>query len=442
MGLKSFLSNRKVSAFIIIFPPLILLIYGLASYNIFFSHIDKDNKNFIESYEVNIGLFSKDVLETRALTINNVVNALDNIDDKFVLILLKSIEIKDGYSLAFTKDNKVLFKTSNILDKKTILKLSKLEGYYGAKNFLSYTVNKNNKDIVVVVYSSKNKYFTTMNKIKSTISKNTEESIRSSIYLLGITWFLLLILSLFLSVVVYNRLKKYEETIDSKNSRIILSSKQALLGELLPMIAHQWRQPLNKIASVLVRMRFEISKEKPNSNTLDIQSKTIEDSVEMMSQTIDDFRTFYRPKEDPTYADLSLLVRKAIYFLSELIDRKKIKLVQELSPASVKIYENEFLQVIINLIKNAADAVLVRGNIYILLREVDRGKVELRIEDDGIGIPDEKLEKIFEAHESSKQASMGLGLYMSRLIIEKRLGGTIKAYNTSRGAGFIITLNN
>jgi signal transduction histidine kinase len=261
-----------------------------------------------------------------------------------------------------------------------------------------------------------------------------------TVFWLILVWIILLFVSLWLSSRVLKQLKKYEKSIRESNKDIIFQSRQAMLGELLPMIAHQWRQPLNKISSVLMRMRFEIMSGKTNTQTLDRQSQLIEDSVELMSQTIDDFRTFYRPKEEPQEVDIAVLVRKASYFLDELLKRKKIALNQDLTSVTLKIHANEFLQVIINLIKNASDAVAVRGEINILLREFSDGRVELRIEDNGTGIPKDKLEKIFEAHESSKQASMGLGLYMSKLIIEDHFGGKIQAYNTPRGAGFLIVL--
>jgi len=240
-------------------------------------------------------------------------------------------------------------------------------------------------------------------------------------------------------MIIQRKLREYKQTLANTNNSIIFQSRKAMLGELLPMIAHQWRQPINKIASVLMKMRFEIAKGEPNPSALDRQCQTIENSVELMSNTIDDFRSFYRPKENPEPTDLSIVVRKAVYFLDELLEKKKITIQQSLASVYLSIHANELLQVIINLIKNASDAVDEGGVIAITLKDMDN-YVEIRVEDNGTGIPQDKLEKIFEAHESTKQGSMGLGLYMSKIIIEDHFNGTIVAYNTEMGAGFLIRL--
>jgi len=159
-----------------------------------------------------------------------------------------------------------------------------------------------------------------------------------------------------------------------------------------------------------------------------------------MSETIDDFRTFYRPKNETEVADLRRLILKAIEFVDGPIRKKDIRLITHLHNIQYRLYANEFLQVMINLIKNAADASEQHGEITVDLFEKD-GVVRIVVSDRGKGIAVENLNKIFEPYYSTKENSMGLGLYMSKMIIEKHMHGEIRAEPIAEGGTrFIICL--
>jgi len=431
-------ASNKIATLIVAFPPVILLIYAIVTYIVFIHSQDTTNKRVLKIQEKILIKSTEDVLKTRVDSINNFINREENLKD--IYHFFKSLVIKDSkHILILTPDNKVVF-NSGKLDGDRLNLIKNLKSAFAGKNLI-VAINKNNKfNWKIVSYCTREHSLEKLELTKKELNKTTLETIRKNMIWLAVSWFVLLILSLILSIVVFNRLKTFENALIKTNENIIFQSRQALLGELLPMIAHQWRQPLNKIAAVLMRIRFELEKGNPSVDTIDRQAQQIEDSVELMSNTIDDFRTFYRPKENAEYVDLALLIRKAVYFLDELLHRKKIKIKNDLASVEVKLHANEFLQVIINLIKNASDATGVKGQISVTLREIENNQVEIRVEDDGTGIPEDKLEKIFEPHESTKQGSMGLGLYMSKLIIESHFGGIIKAYNTPRGAGFLIRL--
>ena len=433
-------SKRNLSIVLILFPPLVLLIYAVVSYYInFYTHsetISIIKKNYLNSRES----IDKRIIKSKALMINNFINTTDG-NKKALLEYLKDLYVEDYEDvLLFNRENKIIFRVNPAVKISSLFPFIKSasDGFYSVNEFSLYIQSKNVLQYKIVsILSNRSRFEHYRNEMHS-ILELYKRSTHSHLWWLAIVFVVLLGLSIVISRLIYNKLKEYEKSVQFDNSKIIFQSRQALLGELLPMIAHQWRQPLNKIAAVLMRMRFEISSGKPKVETLDMQCQSIENSVELMSQTIDDFRSFYRPKEKPQEVDLALLIRKAVYFLDELLNRKKISIHTNLTQTKIKLHSNEFLQVIINLIKNASDAVSVQGHIYITLTKLPDGSAEIRIEDDGIGIPKDKLEKIFEPHESSKQGSMGLGLYMSRIIIEQHFGGKIKAYNTSRGAGFYI----
>ena len=428
--------TKKIISYIVLFPPIALLIYAIVSYIVFFNYQDNINKKILEVERKAFANLAEDTLVSKVESLNRVFKDSNN---KELIKFLKKIVINDNkHIVILDKNGNIIYKTADIknLD---FLKKIKGTGFYKDKDIFAYSTNKNKHRFTIVAFMPQKDFSKTINGLEQNILETTKTTVFKSIIWLFIIWFILVSVSLYSSIMVYKKMKEYERALSESNENIIFQSRQAMLGELLPMIAHQWRQPINKIASVLMRMRFEIAKGNPNVSVLDRQCQVIEDSVELMSNTIDDFRSFYRPKQEPEYEDLSLVIRKAIYFLDELLDKKKIKIDTNLAPVKAKIHTNEFLQVIINLIKNAADAVNMYGEIYISLKETDE-YIELKIEDNGTGIPQEQLDKIFEPHVSTKQNSMGLGLYMSRLIIENRFGGIIKAYNTANGAGFLIRL--
>jgi signal transduction histidine kinase len=437
-------AKSKATLLLLLFPPLVLLVYAFISYYISSYTQQKSLEVVKKSYAFDLRNRAKKDIQADAYIINNYIDVTDGEKRK----LLEYLEIfKDSLGekeniILLDSNNRVIYSMEGDRKNREVLAIVKKNGsgIYEDSRFFIFTANNNILGYRVVSYFIKSKKGTLYEDTLEDMVTIYQKSIQSQLLWLLVAFIVLLLFSLLLSYLLYHKIKEYEKGVEADNNRVIFQSRQALLGELLPMIAHQWRQPLNKIAAVLMRMRFEISGGKPKVETLDMQCQSIEDSVELMSETIEDFRTFYRPKEVPQEVDLALLIRKGLYFLDELLQRKKISIHTDLEPVKAKLYANEFLQVIINIIKNASDAVSVQGNIYITLRKIPGDGIEIRIEDDGVGIPKEKLEHIFEAHESSKQGSMGLGLYMSKIIIEQRFKGKISAYNTSRGAGFYIYL--
>ncbi len=424
--------TKKVVAYVFLFPPIALLIFVVFSYLSLLNLQKKNVDDIINSEKAYITNLYKNHLEEKALLINSL---LEKAPHKTIEIL----QLSGGRNgnVAIIYNNRLLYTTSKS-KLPAILVKAKNSGWYERGDFLAY-IHNCKRGYKVITYINQNIIQDYITRITDIMIKNNYKILKERILWIVAVWFILTAISLYIATIVMYKLKDYEATIKRNNERIIFQSKKAILGDLLPMIAHQWRQPINKIASVLMRMRFELAKPNPSIQTLDTQCQTIENSVELMSNTIDDFRSFYRPKDEKEKIDLSVLIRKAIYFLDELLEKKKIKIVTNLQSVSATIHANEFLQVLLNLIKNAADAVEIGGEIVITLKDLG-DKAEVRVEDDGIGIPEDKLEKIFEAHESSKEASMGLGLYMSKLIIEGHMKGKIYAYNTLKGAGFVIII--
>ena len=315
-----------------------------------------------------------------------------------------------------------------------------IEGVYRDDDRIAYTEYVAQYDWYITAVKNLKRVNASIAQNKEYILQKRNKNIHASLWIMLAMLLLSLLLSLYLSSVINRRLRTYEEQLKESNEKLLFQSRQALIGELLPMIAHQWRQPINRIASVLALMRFGIASGECDPKKIDAECETMEESIEFMSETIDDFRTFYRPKNESEVVDLSKLITKAIEFVDGSIRQKDIQLTTHLQNIHYRLYANEYLQVLINVIKNAADASKRQGHITVDLFEQD-GVIRTVVTDNGKGIPEADLNRIFEPYYSTKENSMGLGLYMSKMIIEKHMGGSITAERSDRGeTRFVICL--
>jgi signal transduction histidine kinase len=335
-----------------------------------------------------------------------------------------------GYFFVTTSKGETIFHPKG--DAKTDAQTYLIEGVYRDDKHIAYTEYIAQYDWYITAVKDLDKVNASIHQNKEYILQRRTKNIHASLWIMFSMLLLSLLLSLHLSGVINRRLKNYEEQLKESGEQLLFQSRQALIGELLPMIAHQWRQPINKIASVLALMRFGLARGECDPAKIDADCAGIEESVEFMSETIDDFRTFYRPKNESEVADLGQLIAKAIEFVDGSIRKKDIHLSTHLQNIQYRLYANEFLQVMINLIKNAADASKQHGKIDIALFERD-GAVHVVVTDDGEGIKEEETGKIFEPYFSTKENSMGLGLYMTKMIIEKHMHGTIEVQSTHGG---------
>jgi signal transduction histidine kinase len=265
-------------------------------------------------------------------------------------------------------------------------------------------------------------------------------NVKKELMLLGLALLASILLSLYLSYIIYKKFRSYEEQINESHEKMMFRTKQALIGELFSMIAHQWRQPINKIASIVALMRAELQGDKITKKELDLNCEEIEESVEYMSETIEDFRTFYKPTTAVKIVDLKDLIQRSVAFLSNPIQKKNITIIQKLADdIEFKLYRNEFLQVMLNLLKNAIDATDEGGTITLRLYRHGE-KVIIAVENSGEPISEEVMRKIYEPYFTTKKDSMGLGLYMTKIIVEKHMKGEILIERLPEGTKFIIII--
>ena len=361
-----------------------------------------------------------------------------NCRDKLLRNIQNNISFENGYIYITNSKNETILPP---IDDLSHLPPQKVEGFQKNKNHISYTIYIDKFDWYIIAIKE-------LQVIKNNLSIKKEETenaisneITMTLSLISLSWFLSLFISIYLSSYIFRKLKRYETEISNTHKKLIFQSRQATIGELLPMIAHQWRQPINKIASIIAVIRFRLLDKKINGEDIDRQCQAIEDNIEFMSETIDNFRTFYEPKEHKKQENLKQLIEKSLVLLDELINTKGIIVITELDEVTMELYGNEFMQVMINLIENSIDACPKNnGRILICLVKEKMGQVTITIEDNGTGIELPLISKIFDPYFSTKKGSMGLGLHMSKIIVEKHLKGHIHVENTSIGICFTITL--
>jgi DNA-binding response OmpR family regulator len=241
-----------------------------------------------------------------------------------------------------------------------------------------------------------------------------------------------------------NRVQEELEKNRAKEKLLLQKSRQAQMGEMIAMIAHQWRQPLNAISIATSALTLKSKRGMLTPETVDDITQKIHNYIQHLSNTIDDFRNFFRPDKEKTETDFQTILTKALNLLDASLKKNNITIKQNISnPSSFLSYENELVQVVVNILKNAED-ILVEKNISTPTISITIKHATLTIEDNANGIKQEILERIFEPYFSTKleKNGTGLGLYMSKIIVEEHCHGSLSVRNTKKGALFEITLPN
>ncbi len=216
----------------------------------------------------------------------------------------------------------------------------------------------------------------------------------------------------------------------AQQEKLLVTSRSAAMGEMISMIAHQWRQPLSVVNTIIATIRVKKELDSLDDTALEKAFEKIEETVSYLSTTIDDFRNYFKPNKVITEISISDIINKSTNFL--LGDMKQLDINFTLvndSNINIQTYQNELIQCIINIIKNSLDAFeeesIENRKISLLIKE-EKSIVSLLFEDNAGGIDNKTLKKIFEPYFSTKAKNgTGLGLYMTKTIIEEHLNGKI-----------------
>jgi signal transduction histidine kinase len=260
-----------------------------------------------------------------------------------------------------------------------------------------------------------------------------------------------------------------EIAVRMKNERMMMQqSKMAAMGEMLGAIAHQWRQPLNVVGLIVQRIEDAYARGKLDREYLEETVEKAMSQIHHMSKTIDDFRSFYKPDKEKTVFNAMRAVGDVLSLVSAQLAADNIKYrltchthgktfenaadVVFCSEKAVEGFRNEFEHAILNLINNARDAIIeknARGGIVASERGLlsfdfydANGKVIIKVSDNGGGIPPEAMRSIFDPYFTTKETTKGtgLGLYMSKVIVEDHMRGKLSVDNTDGGVIFTIEL--
>lgn len=227
--------------------------------------------------------------------------------------------------------------------------------------------------------------------------------------------------------------KKTKELIQKENI-LNQQSKMAAMGEMIENIAHQWRQPLSLISTAAtgakLRKDFESLSDTDFYEAMDI----INNSAQHLSSTIDDFRNFFSNEKEASFFDINIPIEKVLYLVSSKLKNRNIEIIKNTQEIVILGLVNEFIQVLLNIINNAVDA-LEESNSKKKFIFIDTYKEEnnliLKIKDNAGGIKEEIIDRIFEPYFTTKHKSQGtgIGLYMSNEIIKKHMNGNISVSN-------------
>lgn len=234
---------------------------------------------------------------------------------------------------------------------------------------------------------------------------------------------------------------------EEQETFLIEQSKLAAMGEMISMIAHQWRQPLQTVSLLVQKLTLSrMLNENITNESIDKVVKQIVTQLNYMSKTIDDFRDYFKPNKEKEKVFIEDVVKKSINFLDYLFKINLIKVEYKNSSYSqVAIFLNETVQVLINLFKNACDAMIaneIENRVINVTTFEEDNYLVIEIEDNAGGIPDEIINRIFEPYFSTKNEKngTGLGLYMTRTIIQQHSKGNVFVKNTENGTKFIVQL--
>ncbi|PHR69921.1 MAG: histidine kinase [Arcobacter sp.] len=290
-----------------------------------------------------------------------------------------------------------------------------------------------------------------IDKEKEILTNNYNKNLNSLLRVTSLFTLILLILSFYISRVIEQKFKSYNDSIkkhieENKQQHDLLSqkSKLASMGEMMENIAHQWRQPLSVITTASSGIKVYKDMNLLSDEFLEEAISSISSSCHHLSQTIDDFSDFFKPDNVKSEFVLKNSIKKIYGLLSFQFKDYEIEIIENIEDISIMNSERGLLQVLLNILNNAKDALLqcedTRRYIFIDIYRKDN-KVIIKIKDNAKGINKEIIKRVFEPYFTTKYKSQGtgIGLYMSQEIITRHMNGSLSVENTSyayKGSNF------
>jgi len=237
--------------------------------------------------------------------------------------------------------------------------------------------------------------------------------------------------------------KMIKQEINIKDNLLIHQSKMATMGEMIGVIAHQLKQPLNIMSLYCNDVKDSYEYNEIDDTFIENFDNNTKEQIAFMSQTIDSFTNFFNPNKAKAVFSVEIAFNKTIQLLSKQIENNNIALNVTIGDEKVYGVESELEQIFLNLITNAKDAFIDREikNREITINTATKdGHTIIVFDDNAGGIQEDQIEKIFDPYFTTKEYGTGTGLYMVKLVIQDSFGGKLKIQNSDKGLRFIIIL--
>jgi signal transduction histidine kinase len=276
-----------------------------------------------------------------------------------------------------------------------------------------------------------------INDKKEELSQEFRDYLFKTIIFTCILILFLLIISIYFSKILQEKFKKYQNERTKQQNIIAQQAKMAAMGEMIGNIAHQWRQPLSSISTSATGMKLQKELNILEDKFLIEGLEQINNSVQYLSTTIDDFRNFYKPDKNKKEFKILETIDKVIKLVDLQFRSNGITIIRSGQNVKINSFENELIQVLINILNNARDELIKKDKDYKKLIFIDVLKKQknllIQIKDNAGGIPKNIITRIFEPYFTTKNQSQGtgIGLYMSREIINKSMNGEINTKNVT-----------
>ncbi|MEA3522886.1 MAG: DUF3365 domain-containing protein [Campylobacterota bacterium] len=233
--------------------------------------------------------------------------------------------------------------------------------------------------------------------------------------------------------------RKLEIQLQEKEEMMIAQSRHAAMGEMISMIAHQWRQPITVISMVANNLLADIEFDDMNPESIKKSATKVLEQSHHLSKTIDDFKNFFRPNKKTEPILVNDVLEENFKIVGKSLENNNIAIEKRYeSYTPIDIFSRELLQVFINILKNAKEALMenkIKNPAIVVSTYEDKTYVYIDICDNGKGIDPQIISKIYDPYFSTKDEKVGtgLGLYMTKIIVQKHLNGTINALNYKDG---------
>jgi PAS domain S-box-containing protein len=237
--------------------------------------------------------------------------------------------------------------------------------------------------------------------------------------------------------------KARQKALKDKDRLLVQQSKMAAMGEMIGSIAHQWRQPLNITALMIQGLQEQFLDDELEIDEVEYIVNKCMEQINFMSNTIEDFRNFFKPNRSKETFSVKEILQKSISMVETQFKAHNIAISLKGDDFRLIGYDTEFQQVFLNLLSNSKDAIMQRqvdnpelsGAI-----DIDISDTTISIQDNGGGIPSNIIDRVYEPYFTTKDDTKGtgLGLYMTKMIIEDSMDGSIDIINIENGVKFII----